>query len=288
MRQTDPVVLLRFARLLENAAREAGVDVDEMRRRSQSQTVELAKRRQESVIPLFIERQPGRPDRIGSCVLVKLDSDFYAFTAAHVIEDAKRLPFWAPAGPKGKLAFLPAKVAIKTDRLGVGIIPLRSSHLGRFAGYAFLTGSAQIDEANEPDDLSFTSYYFVLGYPASRTQTKINHGARQINLIDFHLSTSPPDPELYAKENLAPSDHIPLEFDPKNTLVNGTKITPPRLRGCSGGGVFHMSRFSYQGPLVAIATEHRASAKVIVGTRIKHFLAAARLIKSGYPSDIFV
>ena len=138
------------------------------------------------------------------------------------------------------------------------------------------------------DDLGFTSYYFVLGYPASRSQTRIDHERRQINLTDFHLSTSPPDPELYAKENLAQSDHILVEFDQKNMLVNKMKVTPPRLQGCSGGGVFHISRFTHEGPLIAIATQHRTNSKVIVGTRIKHFLAVARLLKSEYPAEIFV
>src|SRR6266576_6901082 len=41
----------------------------------------LTERLQESVAPLFIYRD-GQPDRIGSCVLVGLDSEFYAFTAA--------------------------------------------------------------------------------------------------------------------------------------------------------------------------------------------------------------
>jgi hypothetical protein len=48
----------------------------------------LAERLQESVVPLFIGDSDGQPDRIGSCVLVRLDSDLFAFTAAHVIRDA--------------------------------------------------------------------------------------------------------------------------------------------------------------------------------------------------------
>ena len=133
MPKIDLVVLSRFAQEMEIAARKAGVNVDEIRRRSQAQTVEIAKRLQASVIPLFIERPQGRPDRIGSSVLVKRASHFYAFTAGHVIENAGPLPLWAPAGPQGNLAPLPASKAIRTERLDVGIIPLRSSHLGGFS-----------------------------------------------------------------------------------------------------------------------------------------------------------
>src|SRR5438876_814367 len=41
----------------------------------------LAERLQESVVPLFMDDERGRPERLGSCVLVRLDSDYYAFTA---------------------------------------------------------------------------------------------------------------------------------------------------------------------------------------------------------------
>jgi hypothetical protein len=47
-------------------------------------------------VPLFIYRD-GQPDRIGSCVLVRLDSEFCAFTAAHVIRDAGSARPFAPS-----------------------------------------------------------------------------------------------------------------------------------------------------------------------------------------------
>ena len=56
----------------------------------------LTERLQESVVPLFIYRD-GQPDRVGSCVLVRLDLEFYAFTAAHVIRDAGSAKLFAPS-----------------------------------------------------------------------------------------------------------------------------------------------------------------------------------------------
>ena len=77
---------------------QARLDEALMRRAEEQQL--LAERLQRSVLPLFIEDDEGRPDRIGSCVLARLDSSYYAFTAAHVIRDAGSWRLLAPAGGK--------------------------------------------------------------------------------------------------------------------------------------------------------------------------------------------
>src|SRR6202034_1191723 len=75
-----------------SAGHKQGIDLhailDETSARKEKEKQLLTERLQESVVPLFINRA-GRPDRIGSCVLVRLDRSFYAFTAAHVIEDTR-------------------------------------------------------------------------------------------------------------------------------------------------------------------------------------------------------
>ena len=92
-------------------AHQAGIDLrailDESAIRKEKEKQLLTERLQESVVPLFINRD-GQPDRIGSCVLVRLDSEFYAFTAAHVIRDAGSARLFAPSeGRGGKLQPLP-------------------------------------------------------------------------------------------------------------------------------------------------------------------------------------
>src|SRR2546422_2342313 len=54
--------------------------------RTDDEDRKLAERLQEPVVPLFISDDHGHPDRIGTCVLVRVDSGLYAFTAAHVID----------------------------------------------------------------------------------------------------------------------------------------------------------------------------------------------------------
>ena len=71
--------------IMEPIARQAGLDLrailSEAAAQKEKENQLLTERLQESVVPLFIYRD-GQPDRIGSCVLVCLDSEFYAFTAA--------------------------------------------------------------------------------------------------------------------------------------------------------------------------------------------------------------
>jgi hypothetical protein len=252
----------------------------------------LTERLQESVVPLFIYRG-GQPDRIGSCVLVCLDSEFYAFTAAHVIRDAGSATLFAPSeGRGGKLQPLPPctahlKSSGGTSDLDVGVLALAARHLAAFQHHVFLAG-AEIDQEDQPDDQDdLRSFYFVLGYSASRTQVKISKAERRIHQQSFRFSTQPVDAAEYLQERMSKSDHILLDFDHNEIRVEGRRASPPKLQGVSGGGIFQISRKAMRGPLVAIATENRRRSRLIVGTRIKHFLAMVRELKTTCPRGSF-
>jgi hypothetical protein len=282
-----------LAVLVQPIAEQHGVDLrarlaEDLARRSEDKRL-LAERLQESVVPLFIADGNGRPDRIGSCVLVRLDSEFYAFTAAHVITDAGTARLLAPAGGKGgKLLPLPPCTAHlwttgNDNDLDVAVLALPSRQLGCFQQRVFLSGS-EIDQEDRPDDQGVASFYFVLGYSASRTQVQVDRVRRHIDQQSFHCCTGPISPAEYLQEQLPQADHIALDFDHKEIVIRGTRVTPPKLQGASGGGIFHISRETKQGPLVAIATQNRRSSRLIVGTRIKHFIAIARELKRHIPA----
>src|SRR6185437_2637659 len=94
-----------LAALMQPLVHEEGMDLqarlDEASARRAEEQRQLAERLQESVAPLFIADSTGRPDRIGSCVLVRLGADFFAFTAAHVTRDAGSAMLLAPSDGKG-------------------------------------------------------------------------------------------------------------------------------------------------------------------------------------------
>jgi hypothetical protein len=74
-----------------------------------------------------------------------------------------------------------------------------------------------------------------------------------------------------------------LDFDHKEIKAEGRRVGQPRLQGVSSGGIFQISRETTHGPLVAIATQNRRSSRLIVGTRIKHFLAIVRTMAGSSP-----
>jgi hypothetical protein len=94
------------------------------------------------------------------------------------------------------------------------------------------------------------------------------------SIKSFSTVTSPVASAEYLGENLLQSDHLLLDFDHKE--IGGKRVTPPKLQGVSGGGIFHISKSEKQGQLVAIAMRNPRNSRRIVGTRIKHFLRVAR------------
>ena len=282
------IAVRNLARLIQPVVQQRGIDLQARLNEALAQKSEerrlLAERLQESVVPLFIGGSYVQPDRIGSCVLVRFDSDLFAFTAAHVIQEAASARLFAPSqGRGGKLLPLPTCTAHLSSSgsrsdLDVGVLVLPPRQLGPFQQRVFLDGM-EIDQNDQPDDQGLTSFYFVLGYSASRTQVKVFRAERHIHQRSFHCSTNPVDAAEYLQEETSQADHILLDFDHKEIVIGGNRLNPPKLQGVSGGGIFHISRETKRGPLVAIATKNRRNRRLIVGTRIKHFLAMARELK---------
>jgi len=277
-------------------AEQQGVDLqallNEAAARKEEERQRLAGRLQESIVPLYLRDVRGQPCAIGTCVLVSMDSGFFAFTAAHVIRDAGSSRLWAPSeGTGGKLLPLPQCTAhLRSSRnnndLDVGVIALPAGVLGAFAKRVFLTG-AEIDQEDQSDDAGPAAFYFVLGYPASWARVKVPNSSRHIDQKSFHFATSCVASAEYIQEEVSQLDHVLLDFDHKEIVVGTTVVNPPRLQGVSGGGVFHISRNTNRGPLVAIATQHRKNSRLIVGTRIKHFLGMVRELRATSPPESF-
>jgi len=109
---------------------------------------------------------------------------------------------------------------------------------------------------------------------------KVSRAERHIHQQSFHCSTNPVGAGEYLQEGISQADHVLLDFDHKEIVIGGRRVNPPKLQGVSGGGIFHISRRTNQGPLVAIATQNRRNSRLIVGTRIKYFLAMVRELKA--------
>ena len=95
----------------------------------------------------------------------------------------------------------------------------------------------------------------------------------------FHCSTNPVDAAEYLQEGMSQADHVLLlDFDHKEIVIGEAGQSTQTLQAVSGD-VFHISRETKLGPLVAIGTQNRGNSRLIAGTRIKHFLAMVRELK---------
>jgi hypothetical protein len=144
-----------------------------------------------------------------------------------------------------------------------------------------------VDADGKVEHQWFDNFYFVMGYPASRNQSDTNHRRKKIHVKSFHLATNPPPGDPFQKEKLSRAEHLLVEFDHNETVVERKKVVPPKLQGVSGGGIFCISRSSNTGPLVAIATEHRKRSSILVGTRVRYFVQVARELARTEPLEIF-
>lgn len=251
---------------------------------------DLAESLSQTVLPVFVHDDTGKPAHLGSCVLVGLDGRYYAFTAGHVIKDAGSSHLWAAAG-NAQLEPLPYITRFSSQAedgelgdIDIGIIPLKSGSLGPFAQCRFLQ---DLDAEGKVEHQWPENFYFVMGYPASRSQSDTNHRRKKISVKSFHLATNPPPRDPYQKEKLSRAEHLAVDFDHKETVVERKKVVPPKLHGVSGGGIFCIRESSYTGPLVAIATEHRKRSCILVGTRVRYFVEVARELARTEPLEIF-
>ena len=246
------VAVREVAALIQPLANQQGIDLrahlNEASARSSEELRLLVERLKEPVVPLFIDDSAGRLDRIGSCVLVRLDSDLFAFTAAHVIRDVGSALLLAPSeGRGGKLLPLPPCTAHlnssgRDSDLDVGVLVLSANELGPFRQRVFLA-STEIDQDDQPDDQGLASFYFVLGYPASRTQVKISKAKRRIHQQSFQCSTSPVDAAEYLQEGMSQLNHMLLDFDHKEIEIGGRRVNPPQAPGSQWRGhISHLQR----------------------------------------------
>jgi len=141
-----------------------------------------------------------------------LDSDFFAFTAAHVVRDAGSALLLAPSeGRGGKLLPLPPCTAHlnfsgRDNDLDVGVLVLPAHQLGPFRQHVFLA-STEIDQDDLPDDQGLRVILFRPRYSGSRTQVKVSKAKRHIHQQSFNCSTYPVNAAEYLQEEMSQAEN---------------------------------------------------------------------------------
>lgn len=231
------------------------------------------------VVPIFSPDSQGRLQVEGSGVLLRVSEEYFLLTAAHVLDNASGgreeggRALYLPVGREPWELDLAAdcfqSIAPEGDRkrdlLDVGLLRLRSILAKGLSdnGYRWLVpADLQLTEVDRP---GARALYGFMGYPSS--QSRRNPIRKTLRRTCFHYSNKPLTPGEVIAKGFRPEAHIVIPVEKRRGL--------PRLEGMSGGAVWSLRGHLRQGPrLVAISIEDRISQQVLVGVRVKFFVAA--------------
>ena len=242
-----------------------------------------------AILPVF-NNERERPERVGTCVLIRVHDHAFVVTAAHVIDDIQGSTGRFTVAIGGKLITIHRDrfVTPPQDAADVGLVPLRPPVVNAFlqSGGLFLDGDS-IDEnekADGKDVLNTLAHtYFAVGFPASRSQSRIHHAQRKIHVKTYSIGLTLAPTDSYPI-GLERDQHILLDYDPKEILLEGRSVNPPMVQGMSGGGIFRFRRWQPEtAKLVGILIEQHKDARVLAGTRASVALSLAREIIARYP-----
>jgi hypothetical protein len=242
-----------------------------------------------SVLPVFTHER-DRPERIGTCLLIRLEGHAFVLTAAHVIDDVQRTKRRFTVAVGGTLFAIQRDrfVTRPEDPTDIGVIPLRRPLVELFSarGAQFLAAEEidETDRAEGTDIVNTLAYtYFALGFPASRSQSRIQHAQKKIH-VKGHAIRLTLAPTVTYPTGLSRADHILLDYNSREILLEGRSVNPPAVQGMSGGGIF---RFLRRNPdttkLVGVLIEHHKDSCVLVGTRAAAAICIAREVIASYP-----
>lgn len=242
-----------------------------------------------AVLPVF-DRPRGRPEAVGTCVLAKIDGHGFILTAGHVLVDIYQAEGQFTVGLGGKTyAFHQERLAtLPDDPDDTGLIPLTPVHVAAMeaVGGAFLDES-MMDEGENASGLDhhnlITNVYAVLGFPGSRSRSRIQHAKKHIKAKSFSASVTLAPTSTYP-DGLTHETHILLDYDQRGIVQGGHRVIPPGVHGMSGGGVFRFRRGQPKTiKLVGILIEQHKALGILAGTRIATVANFARAIIANRP-----
>ena len=232
------------------------------------------------VVPIFSPDDQGRIQVEGSGVLLRVSDENFLLTAAHVLDSAtgssrentgkalylpiRREP-WELDLATDCFRSVPPEGDRRLDTLDVGLLRLRSAIAKGLSdgGYLWLVpANLELTEVDRP---SYRALYGFMGYPNS--QSRRNPKRKTLRRRCYQFSNTPLTPGQVTAKDLRPEAHIALPVEKRKGL--------PRLEGMSGGAVWSLRGHLRHGPrLAAISIENRTNQQILVGVRVKFFVAA--------------
>jgi hypothetical protein len=227
-----------------------------------------------AVLPIYFATERGRPEHLGSCVLVKWKSRCLILTAAHVIDGNKVTSLYIPI--QGKLQKLEGSGVATTapggirdrDRFDFCVIDLPEQLADALGNVRYIQEHELAMQVHASGRA-----YMAFGFPNSKN--KPDHGKRTVQPRRFSyggplfLSSEAADPQTSPVE----SHLLRMKYDRRSRTVEGEVVNSIEPRGISGGGLFDMGTIlpapePHPCRLAGILIERRRKEKVIVATEI--------------------
>ena len=238
------------------------------------------------IVPLFADRRGGKPQLVGSSVLVSSETRSYLISAAHVFDELKaghELFFYIEPKVIRKLSGnllltkMPPGADRKSDRLDLGVLNLQGPAL---PPYPKVQKHALPIGAFMPNALPREGkQYLLVGFPESKSRA--NPAARDLVSEPCSFRNISAPGATFSKLAVTPGSHIVLSFDVKRTVAPNKEIRAfPNPSGMSGSPIWLLydedgSNDPTQTSVVGIAIEHHKTERAIVATDIE---IALRLI----------
>lgn len=206
----------------------------------------------------------GRPEHIGSCILLDIDGTPVVATAAHIVDDIPEgatLFVATPARPQlvpivgGDIKTTPKPPKGRNyDHSDSAYWRIPDDEVERL-GVANFLGPSRLSHNRAPQD---RRYYTALGYAVERNADRVDHERRTITFApSMHTSNAVSEPKLTRRLNSPGDQHLFVRFARYAKDADGVEMETFYPEGLSGGALLDLGDFtSYD--IYGGDTKHRA------------------------------
>lgn len=236
----------------------------------------------EVTTPVYWPDEGGKPEAVGSAVLVGLGTARFLVTAAHVLDLRHKRPLRATAG--GELLSIdgnvtrifspPADSPGADDRVDIAAVRLAGElwsqlPITAFAGWSELDHSQSVITRNS---------FALVGYPYTKQRRALK--GTHIEARVFQTTGLESLESTYRAAGVDPGVSLLMGFSKRRLWGPGGRVMAPDLYGVSGSGLWRFGRYlrhaTTPARLSGILIEwHRTGGhNYVLGTRIRPILAA--------------
>jgi hypothetical protein len=188
----------------------------------------------------------GRPQHIGSGVLLKRGNGHFLVTAAHVVDHKKLSHLYIPAQRRlcklegNGIATTAPKGERDDDRYDFSVIELAAGVVEALGDVRYVT---EIEFCGTDTDISGHGL-MALGFPVSKNK-KINHAKRQIHPKRLSYgATVLKDDEFAQKLAISGEDHLFVKYEKRSRVAGGAVVDSFHPTGMSGGALIDLGKIA--------------------------------------------